>query len=224
MCELRFLKTGVYMKKFFIVLSVIVFLVVSIFAITHFIENNQPNKMDDFETEINVDSWLKITKIFEYDGRLALIAENVSNTDVEYALLTVKEGDTSYTFNISVLLRGTKVMLVCNEDVRYNPDKYYTGWKTDNIINFEKSPVMNEDKYKIQIMDGSISVKNVSGEDIISDIYIYYKEKNEDLLNGSITYRIRIAGLKAGAQTYVKSNNIDRDNYQIIFTEYDKKI
>ena len=212
------------MKKTFIILGVIVFLVISIFAVTHFIEKNQPNKMDDFKTEINVDNWLKITKIFEYDGKLALIAENVSDTDVEYALLTVKEGETSYTFNISVMLRGAKVMLICNEDVGYNPDKFYTGWKIDNIINFEKTPVMNEDKYEIQILDGSISVKNVSGEDITSDIYIYYKEKNEDLLNGSITHRIRIAGLKADAQTYVKSNNIDKDNCQIIFTEYDKKV
>ena len=212
------------MKKTFIILGVIVFLVISIFAVTHFIEKNQPNKMDDFKAEINVDNWLKITKIFEYDGKLALIAENVSDTDVEYALLTVKEGDTLYTFNISVMLRGAKVMLICNEDVGYNPDKFYTGWKIDNIINFEKTPVMNADKYEIQILDGSISVKNMSGEDITSDIYIYYKEKNEDLLNGSITHRIRIAGLKADAQTYVKSNNIDKDNCQIIFTEYDKKV
>ena len=212
------------MKKTFIILGVIVFLVISIFAVTHFIEKNQPNKMDDFKTEINVDNWLKITKIFEYDGKLALIAENVSDTDVEYALLTVKEGDASYTFNISVMLRGVKLMLICNEDVGYNPDKVYTGWKIDNIINFEKELVMNEDKYEIQIMDGSISVKNVSGEDITSDIFIYYKETNEDLLNGSITHRIRIAGLKADAQTYVKSNNVDKDNCQIIFTEYDKKV
>ena len=212
------------MKKTFIILGVIVFLVISIFAVTHFIEKNQPNKMDDFKTEINVDNWLKITKIFEYDGKLALIAENVSDTDVEYALLTVKEGETSYTFNISVMLRGAKVMLICNEDVGYNPDKFYTGWKIDNIINFEKTPVMNADKYEVQILDGSISVKNVSGEEITSDIFIYYKEKNEDLLNGSITHRIRIAGLKADAQTYVKSNNIDKDNCQIIFTEYDKKV
>ena len=212
------------MKKTFIILGVIVFLVISIFTAVYFIEKNQPNKMDDFKTEINVDNWLKITKIFEYDGKLALIAENVSDTDVEYALLTVKEGETSYTFNISVMLRGAKVMLICNEDVGYNPDKFYTGWKIDNIINFEKTPVMNADKYEIQILDGSISVKNVSGEDITSDIYIYYKEKNEDLLNGSITHRIRIAGLKADAQTYVKSNNIDKDNCQIIFTEYDKKV
>lgn len=218
------MKAGVFMKKTFIILGVIVFLVISIFAVTHFIENNQSNKMDDFKTEINVDNWLKITKIFEYDGKLALIAENVSDTDVEYALLTVKEGETSYTFNISVMLRGAKVMLICNEDVDYNPDKFYTGWKIDNIINFEKTPVMNADKYEIQILDGSISVKNVSGEDITSDIFIYYKETNEDLLNGSITHRIRIAGLKADAQTYVKSNNIDKDNCQIIFTEYDKKV
>ncbi len=212
------------MKKRFIITGVIIFLAVSVFTAAYFIEKNQPNKTEEFKTEINVDGWLKITEISEYDGRLMLIAENVSDTDVEYALLTVKDGDASYTFNISVLLRGARVMLVCNEDAGYKPDKVYTGWKTENTIYFENPPVMNEDKYEIQFLDGSISVKNVSGEDIASDIYIYYKEKNGDLLNGSVTHRIRIAGLKADAQTYVKSDNINRDSCQIIFTEYDKKV
>ena len=82
---------------------------------------------------------------------------------------------------------------------------------------------MNDDKYKVSVTDGSISIKNVSGEDIASDILIYYKEKRDDILNGSVTHRIRVSGLKADSQTYVKANDLNESNCQIIFTDYDEK-
>ena len=172
---------------------------------------------------VTVDSWLKITAIDEYNGRLAVVAENVSDSDVEYAILTVKTKNGTLTFNVSALLSGTKAVLLCNESVGSAPDETYTAWQTENKVLFEKPPVMNDDKFEVSIAENSISVKNISDEDITSDIYIYYKDKNEDLLNGSVTYRIRVAGLKAGSQTFVNAQGINADNCQIIFTDYDDK-
>jgi uncharacterized protein YpmS len=120
-------------------------------------------------------------------------------------------------------LRETKVVLICNEDVGFNEEEIYTGWKTENVVNFEKTPVMNDDVLNVTITDGSISVKNISGNDITSDILIYYKDKQDDVLNGSVTRRVRISGLKAESQTYVKADGLNENNCQIIFTEYDDK-
>lgn len=170
---------------------------------------------------VTVDNWLKIIEIDEYYGRLAVIAENVSDRDVEYALLTVKTKNKTLTFNVSVLLRGTKAVLLCNEDVGSNPDEVYTAWQTENKIIFENSPVMNSDKFEINVLDGSISLRNISGEDMNSDIYIYYKDKKDDLVNGSVTYKLRVDGIKADSQTYIKAPELNDDNCQIIFTEYD---
>ena len=175
------------------------------------------------ETQINVDGWLQITKIFEYNGQLALVAENISDIDVEYALLTVKNKNDTFTFNISVLLPGTKGMLICNEAIGFDPDEIYTGWKIENIIEFETKPVQNDDIFELGVADGSILIKNISGKDITSDILIYYKEKNENFLNGNVTHRIRVSGLKADSQTFVKVDGINGNNCQIIFTEYDDK-
>ena len=213
------------MKKTFIAIGLIILIAVSVFVVADFTEDSLTDIHidDNNKTSINVDGWLEITKIYEYDGRLALVAENVSDVDVEYALLTVSNKNDSYTFNISALMRDTKVLLVCNEDVGFNKDAIYTGWKTENIINFEKTPVINYDVFDIAITDGSISVKNISGNDITSDIFIYYKDKQDDLLNGSVTRRVRISGLKANSQTYIKADNLNEDNCQIMFTEYDDK-
>lgn len=219
------------MKKIFIAAGVIIFVAIIIFTVAQLTDDDTANKGDNItttgahksETQINVDGWLQITKIYEYDGRLAVVAENLSNADVEYAVLTAKNKDVSISFNISALLHGTKVILLCNEAVGFDSDEIYTGWKTDNIVYFEKTPVMNEDDFEVRVADNSIAVKNVSGEDIASDIIIYYKDKDGDMLNGSFTRRVRISGLKADSQTYVNVAGLNENNCQIIFTEYDDK-
>jgi hypothetical protein len=80
---------------------------------------------------------------------------------------------------------------------------------------------MNSDKFEISVTKGSISLTNISGKDIESDILIYYKDKKDDLLNGSVTYKTRVNGIKADSQTFIKAPELDENNCQIIFTDYD---
>ena len=125
------------------------------------------------------------------------------------------------TFNVSAVLSGSKVVLLCNEPVGCDPYEEYTFWQIRDKILYETAPVMNDDKIELEILDGSISVKNISNEDIKSDLFIYYKDKKDDLLNGSVTYKIRVKALKEGSQTYVKAPELNKNNCQVIFTEYD---
>ena len=171
-------------------------------------------------TDINVDSWLKISEIRSCNGRLAVVAENISDIDVEYALLTVKNENEIYTFNASALLRNTKVLLTCNEDVNYNPDAVYTLWKTENVLYFTTPPSMHDNALEMSVQNGSISVKNISGKDIASDIYVYYKLAQDGIPDGSITHRTKLAGLKDSAQTYINIPSINADNCIILFTQY----
>ena len=212
------------MKKILIAVGLIIVISVSVFAAVYFTKDNSaPSENSDFETEIIVDGWLKITDIYEYNGKLAVVAENVSDTAIEYALLSVTDINNVFTFNISALLSGTKTVLLCNENAGYDPDAVYTGWNAENVLKFETAPSMNEDKFDVSVANGSISVKNISGSDITSDIYIYYKEKINGLLNGNITHRICISGLKADAKTFVKAEKLNENNCQIIFIQYDDK-
>ena len=82
---------------------------------------------------------------------------------------------------------------------------------------------MNDDIIELKVLDGSISIRNISGKDIESDIVIYYKDKKGELLNGSVTYKFRVDALENGSQTYVKAPEINENNCQVIFTDYDDK-
>lgn len=221
---------GVSMKKRFIAIGAVILIAAVILAVAVIKHNSDKNEVQpdttvgNFEMAqlgVTVDSWLKIIRIDEYNGRLAVIAENVSDTDVEYAVLSVETKSGTLTFNISALLSGTKAALLCNEEVACDPSEVYTAWQTKDMIIFEKPPVMNDDIFELQILDGSVSVKNISGKDINSDIFIYYKDKDNDLVNGSITYKFSIKGLKADSLTYVKAPELNEDNCRIIFTDYD---
>lgn len=216
------------MKKRFVVIGLAVFVVIAVVAVILVNKGSDAKNpqtttvaFQNAQLGVTVDGWLKIIEIDEYYGKLAVIAENVSDSDVEYALLTVKTKSGELTFNVSALLKGTKAVLLCNEDVGSNPGEVYTAWQTKDKIVFEKTPVMNDDKLEINVLDGSVSVKNISGEDIESDIYIYYKDKKNDFVNGSVTYKFRVDGIKADALTYVKAPELNKNNCMIIFTDYD---
>ena len=219
------------MKKRYITIGVIILFVILIVATVIIVRKNSSSNTTvaeetttsvlDKEMNIHVDGWLKVKKVFEYNGKLAVVVENVSNSDVEYALLSAKAGEETFTFNMSVLLSGTEVIIVCNENKKIDANVSFTGWNTENIIYFEGKPSINDDKIEVSFTNNSILVKNVSDKDVTSDIFIYYKEKIDGMLNGNITHRVRVSGLKAGSQTYVNTKNVNGNDCQLMFIEYD---
>ena len=175
--------------------------------------------IQETEALFTVDNWLKIYSVSEYDGKISLIAENISEDNVEYAVLTLKTDDAYLTFNISALFKGEKAYLVCNENYSSDIAGRITSRKTDNRILYAKEKIIDENTLSVTVKNGAFSVKNISETDISSDIFIYYKEIVNNLPNGSVTHRLRINGLKAGALSYVKADGINTDNCRIIFTE-----
>lgn len=185
----------------------------------------QPEEFTTFssvnsQTDVVADGWLKILSITQYNGALAVLAQNVSDSDVEYALLTVKADNETLSFNVSALLHGETALLICNEKAVCDADCVYSFWQTENKTEFSFPVVMNDDKISVSVSDGSISVENISGADIENEIFIYYKEKINNTLNGSITRRFRVAPLKSDAKTFINTDSINEDNCKVIFTQF----
>ena len=85
------------MKKRFVAIGLAVLVVISVVAVILAKKNSDSKNpqtttvaFQNAQLGVTVDGWLKIIEIDEYYGKLAVIAENVSDSDVEYALLTVK--------------------------------------------------------------------------------------------------------------------------------------
>jgi hypothetical protein len=69
------------------------------------------------------------------------------------------------------------------------------------VVFFDEPMNLMEDRLSIVGADGSVTVSNVSEEDLTGNIYIYYKNEISDLLYGGITYRVCIEGGLAAGET-----------------------
>lgn len=168
-----------------------------------------------------IDSWLKIWSVEKINGKPALIAENISDEDIKFALIRIKTMDSELTFNVSALFKNTKAFLLCNEEYSSDIEDEIVYWQSENKMVYSKAPGLNTDSVNVTVSNGAISVQNVSDSDISSEIRIYYKEMNNNLLNGSVTHRVKINSLNAGALTYIKVDGINNNNCKVIFTEYE---
>ncbi|MBQ8333398.1 MAG: hypothetical protein IJX93_06465, partial [Clostridia bacterium] len=72
------------------------------------------------------------------------------------------------------------------------------------------------------ITDGTIAITNVSGEDIPSDIVVYYKNMYANTYMGGITYRVCVTGgLQAGESFNGYAPHATENDTKIMFTEYE---
>ena len=90
--------------------------------------------------------------------------------------------------------------------------------KLGNVAYFQQPMDLHEDVLQIQIIDGALNVRNISGEDITGNIAIHYKNAAVDLLYGGITYRVTIeGGLKADELRQVMTHHASDAGSRIMF-------
>lgn len=53
--------------------------------------------------------------------------------------------------------------------------------------------------FEVYLGDGVINIRNVSGRSFAHDVSVYYKNVENGVLLGGITYRARFSGIKNGA-------------------------
>lgn len=174
----------------------------------------------DSQIGVTVDSCLKIISIGERDGVLSVFVRNVSDEDIQYALLSVVTGDGRAEFPISTLTAGASATLRCNNGYIFDDDAIYYGWKVENKAIFKEELSCYPDVFEIDGVDGFISIKNISNKDIEGKIYIYYKNVTDGVYDDGVTYRAYVDGLKKGEKTQIKTQHYLKDSSRIVFVTY----
>lgn len=174
----------------------------------------------DSQIGVTVDNFLKIISIGERDGVLSVFVRNVSDEDIQYALLSVMTGDGRAEFPISTLTAGASATLRCNNGYIFDDDAIYYGWKVENKAIFKEELSCYPDMFEIDGVDGFISIKNISDKDIEGKIYIYYKNVTDGVYDDGVTYRAYVDGLKKGEKTQIKTQHYLKDSSRILFVTY----
>lgn len=164
------------------------------------------------ETTFNLGRGLQITKVGSYTGAymedgsdeavsdvLMIMVTNQGQEYIEYAEIALTGDSGTANFSLSTLFPGETVVLLEKNRAAYSGEAVYETAEASRVAAFQEVPSLNADKIEIQGLNGVLNVTNISGEDITSDVVIYYKSAADDMLYGGITYCIRITGgIKAG--------------------------
>lgn len=183
--------------------------------------DKNPGKVDTTDTTIVSfpysvpGSKLIVQKIASYDGIYledgndseitnvaSLVVKNNGSKDVEYAHITLECDGTIFNFEISDLPGGEKCVAQEMEKKSYKAGTY-----RNCVVEATDSEELDQSKGIIEVNeneDGSLTVKNVSNQDIpaVRVFYKFYMPEQKSYVGG-ITYVSKVEDLAANGETKI---------------------
>ena len=187
------------------------------------------------DTSINLGYDLYMTQVGSYTGPfledgsdeivsgvLMIRVENRSDRAVEYATISLQVTEGTATFAASCLLPGETIVLLEKNRLPWRSTEDYLYPLLDVPAYYTHDLSLHSDKLSLQLQEGSIQVVNTSGEDLAGEIVLYFKNKQQGIYYGGITYRLRMEnGLKAGASCQLLSSHLHQSSTEILFVTMD---
>lgn len=183
------------------------------------------------EIDVVLDRGLQINGIGAYTGAyvedgsnefvsgvLMLRVTNNGTEAVQYAEFTIPIGDSEAKFSLSTLPVGATAILLEQNRMLWNEQTVYPAPEMSLVAMFNAPLSLQEDQLKIQALDGGLNVTNISGQDIDGDIVIYYKNAQQGIFYGGITYRVCLqGGMKADEIKQIMSDHFSATGSEVVF-------
>lgn len=149
----------------------------------------------------------------------AILVENTSGKMLQYGVVTLVYGDHRAVFEISCLPAGAKVLVQEKNRTPYDPAAAKSAAASQAVFITEQ-PNWEID-FAMQGLEGALNIKNMTGKDIRSDIYIYYRNAAGDMYYGGIVYRIRLeGGMKAEEIRQIMADHFDPAGTKVVLIQY----
>lgn len=152
---------------------------------------------------------------------IQLRVENTSEEDIQFLRIKAEQGENTAYFDITTLPAGSTV------DVQESSAMEYSNWienctySIENLALFREDRSLYPDMFTVTAQDGWISVENHSSQDITSDLYVYFKNMDDDVFSGGITYRVKFSGgIPAGETAEEQSIHYLSDKSKIMYLTY----
>ncbi|MCD7865404.1 MAG: hypothetical protein LUG54_05200, partial [Clostridiales bacterium] len=144
----------------------------------------------------------------EIDSVAALEVTNTSDEIIEYAEITMTADGKTLTFDVSLLPAGETVLVMEADQKSCSETAVFTY--EESVIAYLSELDMCEDQVRVTENDsGSITVTNISGEDI-SELRLFYKNQlDTGEYIGGIAYTVKLEDLASGASMTVSPSHYD---------------
>ena len=176
---------------------------------------------------IDLGNGMVITNVGAYSGAYVEDGTDEQVTDVmmievyNYGVEAIQYAEISLgdaEFVLTTLPVGQSVRVLEKNRMAVPESAEFDVLETRNVAFFQNPMSLCTDKLQIQMLDGAMNIRNVSGEDIQGDIFVYYKNVSDGVLMGGITYRAHLTdGLKADEVRQVLANHYTIDGSRVMF-------
>ena len=152
---------------------------------------------------------------------LTLKVKNESDKAIQLLRIKVTTDKKEMLFEITTLPANMAVNVFEKSGQTLSKDEKILDISGENRVNFEKPIGLQRETFELDVHDKVINVRNISKNDIESDIYLYYKKKDIDgSYFGGITFRSKIDGLKAGELKQIPASHFALTDSEVIYLDY----
>ena len=154
-----------------------------------------------------------------------IVCKTCNDTGRTEAQCPVCRGETDkekLEFRLTTLFAGSQMTVFEKNGRRFAGDMKIKAVRLAQSIEFPSSPTVYPDIFEITAHDGVLNIKNISGSDIASDIFVYYKniDENSDWYGG-ITYRtVAGGGLKKDELRQLPASHFKKESSKVVFVTY----
>lgn len=154
---------------------------------------------------------------------LSVIIRNDGSSLVEYGVIELPVGKQTASFSFSGLPAGAAVLVQAQDRFVWSDGMKHKSFTctdfalpTSVILDFGAD-------FEIYPADGVLNVKNITNADISGDVSVFYKNFDNNLFMGGITYRARFTGgISAGQYAQSMQSHYYLDTSAILYMAYDK--
>ena len=160
----------------------------------------------------------------EVEDVWSLKVVNSSDKDIQYLRIHAATGNAEGDFEITTLSAGGEIIVLENSAAAYPQDADNARYESVNLAFFQEELSILPDSLTLYGQDNWIKAENISGENIDKDIYVYYKNIKDGVLQGGITYRaVFPGGIPAGESAEQEVVHYMKDTSQVMYVTYEQE-
>lgn len=192
------------------------------------------NKPNDKKYIASLGDEIFVEESYSYDGNFVedgsdkevsnvwtLKVSNYSNQDIQFLRIKAQKDNDVGVFDITTLKANSSVIVMESNALECPSNSEDYQYDVENLAYFQTEISLHSDIFKVMAKDNWIKLENISTQDINSDIYVYFKNYEDDIYQGGITYRVKFAGgIKAGATVEMQSQHYSSKKSKILYLTY----
>lgn len=206
-------------------------IIIAVFMMQQGRQSDEDNRESSLGNGIYIVSSEPYTGPFWEDGSDTAVEDiwslkivNSSDEDIEYLKIHAATAEAEGNFEVTVLPAGGELIVLESSAAAYPQDAEDARYVAENLAFFQEERSILPEQLTLYGQDNWIKAENISGEDIAGDICVYYKNLEDGIFQGGITYRaVFPGGMAAGEAEEQEVLHYMKDTSQIMYVTYDQE-